>query len=76
LTTKSAVPSLEIASDLAAFPVLTEPKDLLLTRSQAVTFPAIFKVTYNLVLSGDKTTARGFTPIGINFFEKSVKSIW
>ena len=65
LTTKSAVPSLEIARLRADLPVLTDFPDLLFTRSHDATLPDKFMVTYIIELSGDKTIARGLLPIGI-----------
>ena len=64
-TTKSAVPSLEIARLRAAFPVFTLLPALLLMRSHEATLPDKFIVTYIIELSGDKTIARGLLPIGI-----------
>lgn len=43
-TTKRAVPSVEIARLLAAFPVVTVPIFLCCTKSYAVTFPELLSV--------------------------------
>ena len=56
LTTKSAVPSLEMARLRAAFPVLTDLPALLFTRSHYATLQDKFIVTYIIELSAETTS--------------------
>ena len=75
LVTKSAVPSDEISRLRAALPTFVLPSDLSATKSHAAISPETFNVAYKVLLSGERTSARGFEPIGIYVCSKLARFI-